>query len=62
MRCSFPEICKWYLESESSNTAKRPICLLHDIIINYTNITKIENCQDHQTLKQNKDKWKNNPC
>ena len=40
-----------------SDHPKRPYCTLHDFEINYKNLSKIQNCESHQTFKQNKEKW-----
>jgi hypothetical protein len=62
IRCSHPTLCIWYGESETSNTPKRSVCLLKDMPINYTNIDKIENCQDHKTSKQLSEEWNKSSC
>lgn len=58
MRCSFPNLCVFYQETESNNS-KRPICLLQDFEINYKNLSKIENCHNHKTFKELNRNWKN---
>ena len=56
-QCQHPKPCIWYQESEKSDTPKKPYCLLHDIEINFYNITKIQNCEDHKTYQKLKDSW-----
>jgi hypothetical protein len=58
MRCSWPNVCIWYHESD----AKKPYCTLHEFYINYTNTEKIETCQNHKTLEEIMDNYKNNGC
>jgi len=55
--CSFPTVCVWY-----SETSNKPYCILKEFEINYTNLSKIETCQDHKTLKQTKENWKKLTC
>lgn len=57
MKCAFPEICIWYSESDLH---KKPYCTLHEFYINYINTEKIQTCQDHKTLEEIRDNWKNN--
>ena len=49
LKCSYPKLCLWYFEVENANKSKKPICLFHDIDINYHNKTKIETCEHHIT-------------
>jgi hypothetical protein len=59
-KCSYPDLCLWYYETDSSGVkTRKPICLFHDIDINYHNKTKIETCEHHTTHKQLKEKWDN---
>jgi hypothetical protein len=61
IKCTFPKTCIWYYESDfKSNNPNSPktTCTLHGWEINYSNIDKIEGCEDHQTFKQLKDNRK----
>lgn len=55
MKCSYPNLCIYYYEVESTSKPKTPICLKYDFDINYHNLDKIENCQDHKTYEQLRD-------
>lgn len=57
MKCTLP-VCIHYCELEKPNNLKKSTCTLKGIEITYKNIEEIQNCQDHQTFQQNKDKWK----
>jgi hypothetical protein len=59
LKCSYPKLCLWYFEIENANKSKKPICLFHDIDINYHNKTKIETCEHHITYKKLQEKWYN---
>ena len=59
MRCSYPNLCVWYMEPGNH---KLPVCTLNDMEIKYTNIEKIENCKNHKTAKQVLEEWENIPC
>ena len=51
MKCTNP-LCIHYQEFDISPTKIKPFCLKHEFDINYHNLTKIENCQDHKTYEQ----------
>lgn len=57
MKCTSP-LCLFYDEIEVSLKLRKSICLFHDIDINYHNIDKINNCNNHLTKEQNDKKWK----
>jgi len=52
VKCTHPNLCVYCMETDRP---KKLICLKHDIDINYHNLTKITNCQDHKIYKQLKE-------
>lgn len=61
MKCINP-LCINYFEIQNPYIPQKtiiPTCLKHEFEINYQNITKIENCQDHKTYQQLKEEWRN---
>jgi len=58
MKCTNP-LCIHYYEFDISPTKVSVVCLKHEFEINYQNLTKIENCQDHKTYEQVREDWKN---
>ena len=56
MQCFQPKLCIFCQEVDAP---KRLICIKYDFDINYTNLSKIENCKDKLTFQENRTKWKN---
>jgi len=56
MQCTNPKLCIFCQEVD---TPKKLICIKFDFDINYTNLSKIENCKDKLTLQENRNRWKN---
>jgi len=55
MQCLKPKLCIFCQETDNP---KKLICIKYDFDINYTNLSKIENCQDKLTLQENRSKWR----
>ncbi|MCE5220026.1 MAG: hypothetical protein LLF98_01860 [Clostridium sp.] len=58
MKCTLP-VCIYYHESIDNPNNPKTYCDLHGFEINYTNIDKIENCENHKTFQKLKENWKN---
>ncbi len=57
MKCQIP-LCIHFYEFDISPTKAKVVCLKHEFDINYHNLTKIENCQDHKTYQQLREEQK----